>query len=478
MMNKDNSQNMPDTFQYRFEKFIRINELFDPQERILLAVSGGVDSMVMAHLFLHCGFSFALAHCNFSLRGEESDGDEAFVKTWCLKNNIQLYTQRFNTLFRMQEEKISIQMAARVLRYEWFETLCKENNFAYCSLAHHKNDILETILINLIRGTGIAGLRGILPKSGIYIRPLLDFTKTDIQEEARIKNIDYREDSSNRSDKYIRNRLRQQVIPIFKEINPNLENTLGSHILSLRFTEFLAEEKKRELINQLWDTSPQNQTLSKKKIIEWGGFGAELLFSLLEEYSFTHSVCLEIFNHLNSRPGVWFYSKTHRIGIDRELLFLEPLQDGNPLYSIHEDPGRAIFSMAAHFLRTPIQNNQEVENLKKQILNPLNHNQEKTHHFSPGSYHAYFDMESLGMDLQFRFWEEGDAFIPLGMNHFKKLSDFFIDLKIPISEKTKIPLVLSQDKIIWVVGLRTDDRFKLHNETRSILYMEYRPNGN
>jgi len=480
---------------YRFQKNILENNLFEPKDNILLAVSGGVDSMVMADLFLRSNFNFSIAHCNFSLRGEESEGDENFVKTWCQNRGIKFFTKRFQTDILMKEEKISVQMAARSLRYEWFENLCSEYSFAFCSLAHHKNDILETILLNLVRGTGIAGLRGILPKSGIWIRPLLEFTKSELQEEARSGNIEYREDSSNLGTKYIRNQLRHNVVPFLEKINPNLEQTLHLHLRSLRFTELLAADKKREIQKTFWIMEEGNQKISKSRIKAYGILGSEILFTLLENYSFTYGVCLEIYENLDGQSGAFYLSKTHKLINDRDFLFLDILSDTPGLdqssislkkdlkpEDIKEEGGTSSFkilnNLKSCFSSLRIDQAQEVERIKSSLLNIEKTSMEFFSIPPPGPYTAYFDGDRVSDSIEIRFWKEGDTFFPLGMEKAKKLSDFFVDTKIPLHLKHHIPIVTVNNQIAWVVGYRTDNRFKIVPETQSIWFIQFKNDRN
>ena len=240
-----------------FEKFISDEDLFTSKQKILLAVSGGLDSTVMCHLFHKAGYHFAIAHCNFGLRGKESDGDEAFVKKMAKQYNVTFYTERFETPEFAKAKKMSVQMAARQLRYDWFEKIRISEGFNYIAVAHHLDDETETFFINLIRGTGIAGLHGILPKKNKIVRPLLFATRKDIEAYARKEKLIFREDSSNLSQKYIRNRIRQTIIPELKEMNPSLETTIKNDIERLREVELIfkqaVDEKRKKLINIIFN---------------------------------------------------------------------------------------------------------------------------------------------------------------------------------------------------------------------------------
>jgi len=451
----------------RFHDFILENELFTPGNRILLAVSGGMDSMLMASLFAQSSFSFGIAHCNFQLRSLESDQDEIFVRTWAKSNHIPFYTKRFDTEFRMEEEKISLQMAARELRYEWFEEICSKESYDYCAIAHHKNDVVETVLMNLIRGTSISGLRGILPKSGIFIRPLLGFTREQIEEECQNDQIPFREDSSNKTTKYIRNLLRQEVVPILKKINPNLEETLAAHTKPLRWVEFLAGEKKKEIREKYWVKNGLEQKLEIHSIQEKGPMASELLYTLLEEFGFSYSQCLEISRSLNQSPGIQFHSPSHILALDREFLFLKAL--GTEMFGALDQER----DLSSRYKTLRLVHSKEVEEVKK-ILGILPGKESLDRSLpEPGPYRVYLNADKLGSDLHFRYWENGDSFIPLGMKTAKKLSDFFIDEKIPVFAKSRIPLLIFGGDIVWVTGYRIHNTYRIERESLSILMVEY-----
>ncbi len=453
-----------------FKTNIETKLFISPHETGLLAVSGGLDSMVMADLFYRGGYKFAVAHGNFSLRGKDSDQDENFVLNWCASRNIHLHVKRFDTIKCIEEEKISIQMAARKLRYAWFEEICTEFNYGYYCTAHHQNDVLETILMNITRGTGIAGLRGILEKSGKLIRPLLLFTREELLKESENLNIHFREDSSNASLKYVRNRIRQEIVPVLKKINPNIEKTISFHLQQLQWTEFLAQEKLFSIKEDMLEKHPlslnrgDSYKLEKRKIQAFGRFIPEVLFSILDDFSFNYAQCSQISNALESQSGGQFFSKTYKILIDRDYIFLTPLIiiEGSGQYSTQ-------LTLEKNLDIRWIYHPEEIRYIKESLglVSPFSFN------LPIDNYSVYLNGELVDKPLHVRFWENGDAFTPLGMNQSKKISDFFIDLKIPIFEKDKIPLLCHGEEIIWVVGYRISNLFKVDKNTSKIIALNY-----
>ncbi len=517
-----------------FQDHIQRNHLCSLSEFGLLAVSGGMDSMVMADLFFRSGYRFAVAHGNFLLRGQESDQDEEFIKQWCQLKNIIFHSQRFQTEKIILEEGISVQMGARKLRYTWFEHLCENFGYAYYGVAHHKNDNLETVLINLTRGTGIAGLRGMPVKSGKLIRPLLAFSKEEIEKEAKEFQIPFREDSSNASLKYIRNRIRWEVIPVLKEINPIVETTVHNHLPELQWTEILAKERLDQLKITLLEKEAGIWKISKQKILEFGIYASEALFSLIEEYGFTSGQSIDLINSFSRSSGAFYYSSTYKILLDRDYLFLEPLNKFNnegEYSNVRNLDGRnnlesdrnlekwgdlvsggdlknagdfdkeenlphrvsgISYELDSRLQISFIKEESEVKQIKWnldlikktnlfKIPDPNNtHNSRIDLEDSlKNQSHAFFNGDLINEDhinekLKLRFWEHGDEFIPLGMKHPKKLSDFFVDLKIPVNVKNKIPLIIYQGEIIWIVGYRINDRFKVLKNSCLILELMYK----
>lgn len=438
-----------------FQNFIKEQELFNPQEsKVLLAVSGGVDSMVMTDLFKKSGYNFAIAHCNFHLRGEESNRDETFVRQYATKNNIKLFVQSFDTYSYMDKEKKSLEMSARDLRYDWFRKIMTEHNFTHLATAHHTDDSIETFIINLLRGTGIAGLHGILPKTSNIVRPLLFVGRREIKQYAEENNIDYVEDSTNKEAKFTRNKIRHEVIPVLKEITPNFEHILAKDILRLRETE----EVFRSVIDEV-----------KKNIIKNNGNIFEISIEELKKLSPLHIYVYEILSDFgfnesninaicealddNSSSGKLFYSDKYRLLRDRKSLFITKKQDG-------QDQGRYYIENYQNQITAPMR--LHFETLRE--LNFIKIPKEKSV--------AMFDYDKLQFPLELRHWKQGDSFSPFGLKGKQKLSDFFNNQKYSIIEKEHQWLLCSGDDIIWVVGKRIDDRFKITNNTKTIYRVE------
>jgi tRNA(Ile)-lysidine synthase len=434
-------------------KYISEEHLFNPEEKVLLTVSGGVDSMVMTELFRQSEYNFSVAHCNFQLRGEESDGDEIFVREYCKKHNIPIFVKHFNTKEYAVENGISIQMAARDLRYEWFEELCDSEGFECYATAHHKDDEIETFFINLMRGTGIAGLHGILPRQGRVIRPLLFAGRYEIEEYAKKINLKFREDSSNSEVKYLRNSIRHRLLPVLKEIHPGYIDTLTGNIERLRETEKIyrkeIERVKKEILvsenNLIKISIPGLENIETPKI---------LLFEILSEYGFNGSQVEDIFKSIDSVSGKSFYSGTHILIKDRNEFIISQLKDNDEIYE-------SIYSETTSVSK-PVEI--KIRTIKKDAGFKINKD----------SSFAYLDKEKLSFPLKIRKWMKGDFFYPLGMTSKKKVSDFFIDEKISVIEKKNSFILVSGDDIVWIIGYRIDNRFKISEDTKEVLLLEIR----
>ena len=438
-----------------FLEFVRQNKLIDENDNILLGVSGGSDSMVMADLFKKAGYDHAIAHCNFGLRGEEADRDEGNVKEYSLKANVPFYSKQFDTRKFADQNKISSQMAARELRYKWFRDLSKDHGFKSIAIAHHKDDQAETIVFNLIKGTGIAGLTGWKPKDRDIIRPLLFAIKNDILDYARSARIKWVEDSSNESTKYLRNKIRREIMPLFKEINPGFLSTLEHTLSRLRETEtsLKSELKKLEASN-----SSGEDTIILKEKISRSNLPTLALYHILKDLGFNYRQCVDIWSSFDE-SGKMFMSDDHVLNIDRETLVISAASDPdrftNPI-SINSETATIQLTDAA--LHTRI--------IREVDLNKI----------SPLSTVASLDLDKLSFPLTLRLWQEGDHFVPLGMKGKKKLSDFMIDEKIPVNLKRRLFIIESGNDIAWVVGYRIDDRFKITAETSGIFEIKYEKN--
>ena len=430
----------------RFLSFIKKHALNSEGNKWLLAVSGGMDSMVLLNLCYQAGFNISVAHCNFNLRGEESDADAQFVKDTCYKLKIPYFEKHFATKEYASEHGISTQMAARDLRYAWFNELLSEQNLDQLAVAHHAQDNLETVLLNLARGTSISGLRGMLPKSGNIVRPLLSFERSEIKNFAKQENIEWREDSSNASDNYKRNYLRHQVIPAFTELNAGFYSTFQNTLEKNLEVERVFQEKVNALKPYIEEVE-NGYRFSKDQIVQ-SGIGALQLSELLKPFGLNYEQSKELLVALEGISGKIFVSISHQFLVDREYVFISEHQ------TKEFDP----------FL---IEEEQEQFTLSEQNyrIERLNSNSE----IDRNSSNAFLDFDKLTFPLRIRAWEEGDYFFPLGMKGKKKLSDFMIDQKIPLNLKDQIRVLTSDENIVWVIGYRIDDRYKTNDLTKEIL---------
>lgn len=442
----------------QFLSFIKKENLFGGKEKILVTVSGGVDSIVMCDLFHKADFSFGIAHCNFKLRGEESDGDEQFVKVLAEKYNVPVHKKTFNTKNYSEKKKISIQMSARELRYEWLHRLSKDKKYDFIATAHHLDDSIETFFINILRGTGIKGLQGIPVKHGNIIRPLLFASKQMIRDYAEENKLQWREDSSNFTDKYLRNNIRHHLIPSLKKLNIGFEKTITKELSYFKeageiFKKFV-EEKKREIVVE----EGKNILLNIKKLKD-SGHAETILHEVLRAYDFTPETTELIAQRMYATAGKKFLSPTYRLIKDRDFLILAPKKKTNP------PPSPFAKEEKEEFFLKENKNEFQNENLKLRT-EIINGNLSKVKDKTPSI--AYLDYSKLNFPLKIRKWKQGDFFYPLGMNGKKKLSDFFINRKIPINEKENVYVLESNGKIVWVVNYRLDDRFKVRQDTKKI----------
>ncbi len=434
-----------------FLNFIEQNQLFTKQDTILVAVSGGRDSVLLAYLLKENDFNFGIAHCNFKLRGNESDQEQHFVSDLALKLGVRFYTTEFNTAEHASQKGISIQMAARELRYQWFEHTRHELAYTYIAIAHHQNDSVETILLNLIRGTGIAGMHGILPKNGLIVRPLLFLTRDEIDIIVNEEGLPFVDDSSNASTKYARNKIRLDVIPHLKELNPRLEETFNKNMERFRELETLLEHQVKTLQQTLLIHHGDDihiaidhvKLLHPKKI---------LLFGLLNKYGFNATSIDDIIYSLDKHPGRVFNSPGFMLLLDRDKLILtKKIHSNNDSVLIYQDDLTVNY---ADFKLTLLHD--DIPLVVRD--NPMA---------------LSVDIEKLVYPLTLRSWQMGDYFYPLGMKGRKKLSDFFVNEKIPLNQKTKIPILVNGNAdVIWVGGYRSDDRYKVSAYTKKVIIFE------
>ena len=425
-----------------FLHYIHEYKLFDTKSKILLAISGGIDSVCLADILIRSGYNVEFAHCNFKLREEESDQDEIFVSDLAKKYKIPFHHISFDTNHYALSNKLSIQMAARELRYEWFEKVRREISADYIAIAHNQNDNIETFLINLINGTGLKGLRAIQNKNKFIVRPLMFASRNQIGEYVKLRSLNFREDSSNKSKKYQRNKVRHDLMPLLKQINPSIENTIADEIEIIKNTYSIFKEQVDRVVKEISCQTDDGIKISKNKLIKLEPIDT-YLYEILNVFGFTDLKSIK--NSILSNPGKQFFSKSHRLLIDREFVFIEKIED-DFFKDILIDESTLILSSPLN-ISFKISSNDQMDKIKDT---------------------ACFDYEKLVFPLVIRKWKSGDKFIPSGMKGFKKLSDFFIDNKINRLLKEKTLLICSNDDIIWVIGHRIDERYKATSKTKKM----------
>lgn len=439
----------------KLQNHINSNLSFLKEKKLLLAVSGGIDSMVLVHLCHQLKLDFSAAHCNFQLRGNESDGDENFVKSQIEKlspraqsrGKIPLFIQKFDTVTFAKEQKLSIQVVARKLRYDWFYSLLANHNFDYILTAHHLDDSLETFLINFTRGSGLDGLTGIPEQNDKIVRPLMIFSRNEIETFAQENNIAWREDSSNASDKYLRNKLRHEVIPVLKELNPSLLSSFENTIKNLKQSQSLVDDASKTVYRKV-SSEKENQTVfDLNKLMKFPNYQA-YLFNWLSDFGFTD--WNSVYDLVSAQSGKQVLSNSHVLLKNRNTLLL---------FSKKENSEEVIY---------------QIDKVQKQVKVPLNLTFCNVSDISDQATNTIFvDAEKLQFPLTIRKWKEGDFFQPFGMKGKKKVSKFFKDEKLSMLEKNEIWLLCSNDEIVWIIGKRQDDRFKITETTTKITQINY-----
>lgn len=433
----------------QFSQHITTNFTDLKSKNLLLAISGGLDSVVLTNLLAKLDYNITLAHCNFQLRGVDADQDEAFVNTLAKSLKTPFFIKKFDTKNFAKQEKLSIQLAARQLRYDWFYALVKKHNFDYILTAHHADDSLETFIINLSRGTGLDGLTGIPEKNNNVLRLLLPFTRNEIEQYAKTHHLTWREDASNAETKYLRNKIRHEVIPALKGLNPNFLDGFSKTICHLKET--------RQIIDEAVDTAKETIVISTSnheiqlKIDELKKlkYPKAYLYEILKPFGFT--AWNDVINLLEAQSGKEVFSKTHRLLKDREVLMVSKISSDtkNLEFCIDEN-------------QTTI----EADNIKLRISELTEDN--IISHLNT----IFIDKDNLQWPLVLRKWKKGDYFYPLGMQGKKKVSKYFKDEKFSLIQKEATWLLCADDKIIWIVNYRLDDRFKVTESTEKILKIE------
>ena len=419
----------------KVKEFIEKEDLFSKQDKILVALSGGADSVALTRILITLGYHCEAAHCNFELRGEESDRDEDFVRNFCRSLNIKCHSIHFETRRYAAQQSISIEMAARELRYNWFSKICEESDCQVVAVAHHKDDSVETMLLNLIRGTGINGLLGIRPKNGNVVRPLLCASRQEVVEYLHRMNQTYVTDSTNLEDEYTRNKIRLNLLPLMEEINPSVKDGLVKTSSYLNDISKVYQQAIKESIDRIFIT-PEKE-ISIEKLMNEPAPQA-LLFEVLSPLGFNSTQVEEVYGSLNGQPGKRFISSQWQVVKDRDLLLIERVKTAND----KNDKPQIIFEEVL---------------LTKEFVIPKDKNT------------ACFDANKFKGIISIRKWEKGDYFIPFGMKGKKLVSDFMTDSKFSLLKKEQQWVLSCNDQIAWLIGERTDNRFRIDDSTQKVI---------
>jgi len=440
-----------------FKKYISSHQLFNAKDQLLIAVSGGADSVVLCELCHLSGYSFSIAHCNFQLRAAESEGDEQFVKALAEKYGVPFFVKKFDTEKYAADNKVSIQVAARELRYDWFEELISRSagQLQYLLTAHHADDNIETIAMNFFKGSGINGLKGILPKQHNIVRPLLFATKEDILLFVKENDLSYREDSSNSSDKYTRNYFRNQLLPAVEKVFPQVKENLLHNAERFKEINTIYQSALEKIKTGLVFTKGAEQHIPVLKLQRTEAMPT-VLFEIIKDYGFSAHQTGEVIKLLSSESGKYVQSATHRILRNRKWLIIGPLNSKEAINYLVEAHDKEVAFAAGKLLVQPM---------------------DKPVAISKDPLVAQLDSRHIQFPLLLRKWKAGDYFYPLGMAKKKKISRFLTDLKLSLNDKQDVWVVESNKKIVWVAGHRIDDRFKITGSTTNILSLCLAPAG-
>jgi len=460
-----------------FEQYNKQQHLFQPKDKLLLAVSGGVDSVVLCELCKQAGYDFTIAHCNFQLRSEESERDEQFVRSLGEKYGVEVLVKRFDTKKYIEEAKVGIQEAARHLRYTWFLEICAAKTFGhsfskptgkpgwhvtidqskprvYVVTAHHANDSVETLLMNFFKGTGIKGLQGILPKHELFtwlIRPLLFAKKADLLDFASQNNLAFVEDSSNESNKYTRNYFRNELIPALKKVFPQAEDNLVDNLKRFSEIEMLYQQSVEQHKKKLLEVKGQEIHIPVLKLLQTTPLST-VLYEIIKEFNFTPGQTAEVIHLLKSETGKYIESHSHRIFKNRKWLIISPGLTTDAANILIEETDATITFESGEL---------RIEKLS-------------TFNLQPSTSIAQLDSGEIKFPLLLRKWKTGDYFYPLGMQKKKKLNRFFIDQKLSLTQKETVWVIESNKKILWVIGMRIDDRFKITGKTKELIQLSFK----
>ena len=435
----------------KISTYIAENNLLKPTDKVLVAVSGGIDSVVLLHALLTLKYECIVVHCNFHLRGEESDRDETFVQQLAEKYNCRFIKTDFDTTKFAEENHLSIEMAARELRYEWFEDVRKKESCQCVAVAHHANDSIETFFLNLIRGTGINGLTGIKPRNNFVVRPMLSCFRNEIENYAQQHQLSSCFDSTNNDVKFKRNAIRHQIIPQFEKLNPSFQGTMSDNFERIANIQEISLFFINSLFNSLITNDLENTIIDTKKLSKTPVY-YQILSEILHKYGFSNDNIKKIFQQIETNSGKKFYSSEFELLINRKEIIIKKKSN--------EEEKKIFLISEIQDLYYPIQ-------IKFEKKSRENFDLKRSKNF------ANLDAEKIRFPLTLRKWKQGDVFFPFGMNQKKKLSDFFIDQKMSLFEKENIWILTSaNDEIIWVIGERIDNRFSITDETKKVLLIQ------
>lgn len=437
--------------EHAFELYIAKHRLLQAHHKVLLAVSGGADSMVMLHLFHHQSYPIAIAHCNFQLRGEDSLKDENMVLQYAHTHHIQVFHTRFDTRAYCQSKGISIEMGARELRYQWFEQICNTHHFDYLATAHHMDDSIETFFLNAARKTGIGGLHGILPVSGRVIHPMLFCTKKEIIAYADKHHIPYREDITNKEDDVQRNFIRLNIIPLFEQLRPDFKQNLNATIQILQQQEIIYRQHISEIKSGLVHASQNALNIDIDQLSSCYPL-ATYLYECIRDYGFNISQVENIIATLNDKEEKQFFSRTHLLTKTRTTLSVTPLENNavsNPIFQA--DSWQALKTIGIQY---------EIRDFTPDFQ------------FQNQPHTAYFDLDKITFPLSVRYWNKGDYFYPVHGKGKKKLSDYFTNIKLGGQEKKQIRLLVNANNdILWIIAHRSDNRYAVTKNTKKVLIL-------